>query len=127
MLKVLVSFLILFSLPVFAVHSDPGVLPTSKLYFIDISFEEIQIFIARDDLSKAVLYVKFADERLAEAEQLIAENNAEEAIVALGFFIDRIKNSDESLTFGSGSNEKSEEAMAEVRSYKEKQLEVLRP
>lgn len=54
---------------------EPGILPSSILYFGDKFFENIRLTFTFDKKAKAMLYVDFIGERLSEAEAVLSERN----------------------------------------------------
>jgi len=52
---------------------DAGVLPGSPLYFLDRLFESVQVFLTRNPEARVGLYVRFADERLAELKLVASQ------------------------------------------------------
>lgn len=52
---------------------DAGVLPGSPLYFLDRLFESVQLFLTRNPEARVGLYVRFADERLAELKLVASQ------------------------------------------------------
>lgn len=61
----------------------PDLLPGDFFYFIKIIYENIQMALTVNDVKEARLLVGFAQERLAEANALLAEGKIEEAKLSL--------------------------------------------
>lgn len=69
---------IAFSLPASAsAATNPGVKPGSFFYFFDTTFDQISLFFTFSPEKKAEKALAYADERLAEAEAVAGDNNAE--------------------------------------------------
>ncbi len=82
MKKLFLSFVLLsvvvFSLPTSAsAATNPGVKPGNFFYFFDTAFEQINLFFTFSPEKKAEKALAYADERLAEAEAVAGDNNAE--------------------------------------------------
>ncbi len=61
----------------------PGILPDNPLYFFKVTRDAIQVFLTRDNLKKAQLYLLFSDKRLAMAEALEKKGNVTLALSTL--------------------------------------------
>ena len=56
---------------------EPGITPDSPLYGVDRFVENVQVVITTDELKRAELRYKFAEERLAEANDMSKKNKTE--------------------------------------------------
>src|SRR3989344_1346327 len=75
---------VVFSLPASAsAATNPGVKPGSFFYFFDTTFEKIGLFFTFNSEGKARKALEYADERLAEAEAVAEDNNAEAVKTAI--------------------------------------------
>ncbi len=73
-----------FSLPASAsAATSPGIKPGSFFYFFDTTFEQIGLFFTFNPEKKARKALEYADERLAEAEAVAEDNNAEAVKTAI--------------------------------------------
>ena len=73
-----------FSLPAPAsAATNPGVKPGNFFYFFDTTFEQIGLFFTFSSEKKAEKALAYADERLAEAEAIAGDNNAEAVKTAI--------------------------------------------
>jgi len=73
-----VALTTLLAMPVFvSAETNAGITPSSRFYFFDTAFEKINLFFTFGAEKKAHKALKYADERLAEAEEVANENNPE--------------------------------------------------
>lgn len=86
---VLISLTITFFVPFFSFANNdildqkPGITPDNPLYFLDLSIEKIELLLTSSTISEAKKYLKFAEERLAEAEVMLNKLKEEQAEKAL--------------------------------------------
>ena len=77
------TFLLLFivSILIFPVsvsaETKAGLTPSSPFYFLDITFEKIGLFFTLNTEKRIEKYLKYSEERLAEAEEVANENKPE--------------------------------------------------
>jgi len=57
--------------------TDPGLTPDSTFYFLDKLIEKLDLALTFDDVSKTEKFIKYAQERLAEAEEMNTEEKDE--------------------------------------------------
>ena len=81
-LSILITLVFLFSLGIGVLAQEtklpnPGLTPDSPFYFLEIIAEGIGTFFTFGDLKKAERYATLADERLAEAQALVAKGKPE--------------------------------------------------
>lgn len=73
-----------FALPLAAsAATSPGIKPGSIFYFFDTAFEKIDIFFTFSPEKKAEKALKYADERLAEAEAVAKDKNTDAVKTAI--------------------------------------------
>jgi hypothetical protein len=60
-------------------NEAPSLVPGDFFYFLKVTIEKIKLFLTIDDVAEAELLAKFASERLAEAEVLLAEGEDKQA------------------------------------------------
>ncbi len=82
-LAILVSFLVMATPVVAALETaetlpiEPGITPDNILYPLDRGIEEIELAITTNEVSRANLRYRIAEERLAEADKMIEEEKPE--------------------------------------------------
>lgn len=82
MIVFLLKLSIILSMPFITAHQEsisPGITPDSPLYSLDIALEKLQLLLARDNIKKAELSLKFATERIAEVKAMAEKNNLDAA------------------------------------------------
>nr|WP_246187586.1 DUF5667 domain-containing protein [Ornithinibacillus caprae] len=62
---------------------EPGLIPGDFFYFVEIIAEKVQLALTFGDTAKAELMSKFANERIAEANELFSQGDTDGAIVLL--------------------------------------------
>lgn len=83
--SILVSFLMFWGAAFVRAHSElpaPGILPTSRIYFIKTWGEQITLIFTFNKERKAARLQEFAERRLAEATAVAAENPAVAGVTA---------------------------------------------
>ena len=107
---------------------DPGMTPDSPFYFLEIIAEEIGTFFTFGDLKKAERHAALAEERLAEAQDVIEKGKSELAEKTLERFENQLEKSiaraEKAMAKGK-STEKVIEVVAKVGQATSKHLEVL--
>lgn len=114
---------IIIFLPIFAsAATSPGIKPGSFFYFFDTAFEKVGMFFAFGPEKKAEKALKYADERLAEAEAVT--DNADAVKTA-------VENYENSIAFAEekskavGDKEKAEALLTSIADNTSKHQEVL--
>lgn len=82
----------------------PDLLPGDFFYFIKTIYENIQMALTVNDVKEARLLVGFAQERLAEANSLLAEGKIEEAKLSLQKSLETQQNAVEKTDEASGTS-----------------------
>jgi len=107
---------------------DPGMTPDSPFYFLEIIAEEIGTFFTFGDLKKAERHAALAEERLAEAQDVIEKGKSELAEKTLERFENQLEKSiaraEKAMAKGKNT-EKVIEVVAKVGQATSKHLEVL--
>jgi len=95
---------------------EPGVAPDSPLYGLDRAMERLRLAVTAGKAAKAKLKLKYAEERLAEAEQMIDEDKVEEADEAQEAHDEELEEVEELVEEleTDGEEEVAEEALEEV-------------
>ncbi len=103
---------------------DAGVTPDSPLYGLERAMERVQLAFIRNKAERAKFKLDLAEERLAEAEEMIVENNTEAADEAQELHDELINETEEEIEEleTNGDNETAGEALEEVE---ELQLRLL--
>jgi len=57
--------------------SGPGLTPDNPFYRLDRFVERLQLFMVRDRVARVRLHLKFAEERLAEADNMVGKGKVE--------------------------------------------------
>jgi hypothetical protein len=115
--------LIAFSLPASAsAATNPGIKPGSFFYFFDTTFEKIGLFFTSSPEKKAKKALKYADERLAEAEAVT--ENAEAVKTAITNYESNIAFAEEKSK-DIGNKEKAEALLTSIADNTSKHQEVL--
>jgi len=95
---------------------DAGVTPDSAFYGLERAMESLRLAFTRNGVEKVKLKIKYAEERLAETEQMIDENNteaAEEAQEAHDDLLEEVQEDIDGLG-GNGDNETSQEDLEDA-------------
>ena len=92
--------LMVFLTATLALPSDPGITPDNPLYFLDLLFDEVKMFIASLQGAEALAKVKteVLNERLAELYVMATENKTDKAMVVL-YHINKLVEDFKTLTF----------------------------
>ena len=95
---------------------EPGIGPDSGLYGLDRAMERLRLAFTMRKAEKAKLKLKYAEERLAEVEDMIVKNLTEEAEEAQEFHDEELNETEELVEeIETDSDEEvAEEALAEV-------------
>lgn len=84
---------------------EPTLVPGDIFYFAKLALEKIQLILTMDDVKEAELFAKFASERLAEAEKLIAEGKEDAAVETIQIALEEMSKSDSALEETNGTED----------------------
>lgn len=103
---------------------DPGMLPSNGFYsFLERSAEAVGTFFSFGNDDKAERFLSLAEERLAEARELVEEDEIDDAEEALDRYQDQL---DEAMEWSEGlEGEESEDISTQIAEATLKHLEVL--
>ena len=117
-----------FVLPAFAAETataSPTVLPTSPFYFIKELGRNVQMFLTFAPVDKAELKLKFANEKLAEAEKVSESSDAAATSSALDNYQKEVEKVEKYVSVLTKDNPNSERLLAKIAENNLSHQEVL--
>ncbi len=124
-LAAIVSFLLI-ATPVLAVEGfSAGITPDSPIYGLDRAWERIQMAFERKEENRAKLHYEFAQERLAEAEEMTEKNRTDLAKELIDDYEEELNETNNEMKKARNLGRNITELAEHVANMTSKHLEVL--
>jgi len=92
------------------IEVGPGIGPNNPLYFLDKGFEDLQLWLTRNDSKKAELLLKIAEERLSELNKLPEDKVSKYVDKLVDEYSDKVNQANEKINTLMMNNKLSENA-----------------